>query len=182
MAEDQETYATMSMTLANKITIIRILLIPVFIITLMQGMAPWPAVIFTCTIITDALDGFVARYRGQTTRLGSFLDPLADKLLMFASFLLAATYLKIIPLWVFTVILSRDLMILLGWIVIYFVNGSTEIKPRMLGKTTTAVQMLTVWVMLLNVAPRYFNTLLMATVVVTALSAIDYVIAGTKRL
>lgn len=172
----------MSMTLANKITIIRILLIPVFIITLMQNLSPWPAVIFTCTVITDALDGFVARYRRQTTRLGSFLDPLADKLLMFASFLLAATYLKIIPLWIFTVILSRDLLILLGWIVIYFVNGSTEIKPRLLGKMTTAVQMFTVWVMLLKIAPDYFNVLLMTTVFVTSLSAIDYVISGTKRL
>jgi cardiolipin synthase (CMP-forming) len=169
------------MTLANRITIIRIVLIPVFIVTLLQGLSPWPAVIFTFTIMTDALDGFIARWRKQTTPLGSFLDPMADKLLMFSSFATAA-YLKIIPLWVFVVILSRDLLIVLGWTVIYFLTGSTEIKPRLLGKLTTIFQMITVWLLLLGLPPFIIDKLLLATVAVTALSGLDYVLIGSKKL
>jgi cardiolipin synthase len=169
------------MTLANKITLLRILLIPVFIITLLQGNTPWPAVIFTFTICTDALDGFIARWRKQITPLGSFLDPLADKLLMFSSFL-AAAYLKMVPLWIFVVILSRDLMIVLGWIVAYLLTGSTEIKPRVLGKITTICQMLTIWLLLLKLPAAVTDKMLLLTVMVTALSGVDYIITGSKRI
>ena len=120
------------MTLANKITLLRIFLIPVFIIMLLQGHHPWPAVIFTFTIVTDALDGFIARWKKQKTALGSFLDPLADKMLMLSTFLTLA-YLKVIPLWIFVVTISRDLIVVLGWVVIYFITHSTEIEPRLLG-------------------------------------------------
>ena len=169
------------MTLANKITLLRIVLIPVFIVALLQGLYPWPAVIFTFTIITDALDGFVARYKKQKTPLGSFLDPMADKLLMFSSFITLA-YLKQISIWIFVVILSRDIIIVLGWILIYFLKGSTEIKPRLLGKTTTIFQMTTVWLILLGLPLVITSNLLILTVVVTVLSGLDYVYIGSKKL
>jgi cardiolipin synthase len=169
------------MTLANKITILRIVLIPVFIILFLQQVYPWPAIIFTATIITDALDGFVARRRKQATPLGAFLDPLADKLLMLSSFL-TAVYLQIIPLWVFVVILSRDLLIVLGWVIGYFITNSTEIQPRFLGKLTTVMQMLTIWVILLGAPVDGLRRLLIAMVIVTALSGVDYVITGSKKL
>jgi len=170
------------MTLANRITILRIVLIPVFIITLLQGLYPWPVVIFSFTVITDALDGFIARYRKQITPLGSFLDPMADKLLMFSSYLLCA-YIKIIPLWVFIVILSRDLLIVMGWAIIYFITNSTEIKPRLMGKLTAIIQMFTMWIVLLGVAPQSFvNVLLYATVVLTTVSGLDYIYLGSRRL
>ena len=169
------------MTLANRITILRIILIPVFIITLLQNQYPWPAIIFTVTIVTDALDGFIARWRKQITPLGSFLDPLADKLLMFSSFL-TLSYLKIIPLWLFVVILSRDLLIVLGWTVVFFLTGSTEIKPRLLGKLTTIFQMVTIWLVLLELPAAWTGRMLLATVLVTTLSGLDYVITGSKKL
>ncbi|MCX5777934.1 MAG: CDP-alcohol phosphatidyltransferase family protein [Elusimicrobia bacterium] len=169
-----------NMTLANKITLIRIVLIPVFIITLLQGLFPWPAIIFTVTIISDALDGFVARRRKQITPLGSFLDPLADKLLMFSSYLVTA-YLHSIPLWVFVVILSRDSIIVIGWAVIYFITGSTEIKPRLLGKMSTVFQMVTIWLILLGLHGAIIDKLLIATVCVTALSGIDYLVTGSRK-
>lgn len=170
------------MTLANRITILRIILIPVFIITLLESLYPWPAVIFTFTVITDALDGFVARYRKQITPLGSFLDPMADKLLMFSSYLLCA-YLKIIPLWIFIVILSRDMLIVMGWSIIYFITNSTEIKPRFMGKLTTIIQMFTMWVILLGIAPKQLiNILLYSTVVITTISGLDYIYIGSKKL
>ena len=169
------------MTLANRITLIRIVLIPIFIVLLIQGHHPWPAVIFTFTIVTDALDGFIARWKKQKTALGSFLDPLADKLLMFASFITLA-YLKIVPLWIFVVILSRDAIIVIGWVIIYFINHSTEIKPRLFGKLTAIIQMSTVWLILLGVQEPWKQTLLVLTVLITTVSGLDYVITGSKSL
>jgi len=169
------------MTLANKITIVRIALIPVFIVTLLQGIHPVPAIIFSLTIVTDALDGFVARWKKQKTQLGSFLDPLADKLLMLSSFI-TLVYLKIIPLWIFVVILSRDLIILLGWMLIYFMTSSKEITPRFLGKLTTIIQMLTILFLLFKLPPHLMQTLTTSMVIMTAISCVDYLIAGSKKL
>lgn len=169
------------MTLANKITLLRIFFIPVFIVLLLQGHDPWPAVIFTFTIVTDALDGFIARWKKQKTALGSFLDPLADKLLMVSSFLTLA-YLKVIPLWIFVVTLSRDLIIVLGWVLMYFILHTTEIRPRLLGKATAIVQMVTTWLILLGIQGAWKDHLLMLTVVVTCLSGADYMIAGSRKM
>ena len=169
------------MTLANQITLLRIILIPVFIITLIEGVPLWPVLIFTFTIITDAIDGFVARKRNEKTPLGSFLDPLADKMLMFASFI-TLVYLKIIPLWVFVLTISRDVVILAGWLVIYFLTDSLEIKPRLLGKITTIIQMSTIWFILMGVPQIMQVSLLYLTAVVTAISGIDYIIIGSKKV
>ena len=170
------------MTLANRITILRIILIPVFIITLLEGMYPWPILIFSFSVLTDALDGFIARYRKQITPLGSFLDPMADKFLMFSSYLLCS-YLKIIPSWIFVVILSRDLLIVLGWAILYFITNSKEIKPRLSGKLTAIIQMFTMWVILLNIFPQSFtNVLLYATLICTTISGLDYIYIGSRRV
>ncbi len=169
------------MTLANRITLTRIVLIPVFIVLLLQGHFVWPAVIFTFTILTDALDGFVARRRREKTPLGAFLDPLADKLLMFSSYLTLA-YLKVIPLWIFVIILSRDLLIVLGWAVIYILSGSTEITPRFLGKLTTIFQMITIWLILLSLPHNMTEKLLLLTVLITVLSGLDYMMSGSRKL
>lgn len=169
------------MTLANKITILRIVLIPVFLITFIQQMYPWPVIIFTFTVLSDALDGFIARHRKQATALGSFLDPLADKMLMFSSYL-AATYVHLIPLWIFIVIVSRDLLIMIGWTITYLITGSTEVKPRLLGKLTTIFQMTTIWLVILAVPVEITDNLLLATVIVTAVSGIDYILVGSKKL
>lgn len=169
------------MTLANKVTLLRIFLIPVFIVLLLQGHHPWPAIIFTFTIVTDALDGFIARWKKQKTALGSFLDPLADKLLMFSSFLTLA-YLKVVPLWIFVVTLSRDMVIVLGWMIIYFLTHSTEINPRLLGKLTAIIQMLTIWFILLGIPEPWKGYLLLLTVIITGLSGVDYMVTGSRKL
>jgi len=169
------------MTLANRITVLRIIFIPIFVISLLQRQFVAAAIIFTLTITTDALDGFVARRRKQKTPLGSFLDPMADKLLMFSSFL-TLTYLKLIPLWILVIILSRDIIIVLGWTIIYFITGSTAIQPRLMGKFTTICQMLTLWLILLGLPENITAKLLLATVAVTAFSGLDYVVSGSKKL
>ncbi len=181
MEKSSGAYLESIVTLANQITLLRIILIPVFIISLIEGSHVWPVVIFTFTIITDAIDGFVARRRNEKTKLGSFLDPLADKMLMFASFI-SLVYLKVIPLWVFVLTISRDVVILAGWLIIYFITDSLEIKPRPLGKITTIIQMCTIWFILIGVQPVVQISLLYLTAAVTAISGIDYIIVGSKKV
>ena len=170
-----------TLTLATKITVLRIIAIPLFIIALIEHSRMWAQVIFILSIFSDALDGALARIRGERTPLGSFLDPLADKLLLLSTFV-ALTYLGQIPIWVFIVVLSRDLLIILGWCVVYILTGNSKIEPRMLGKVTTALQMGTALTRLFDVPPVVYHSVLHVMIACTILSACDYVWVGNKRL
>lgn len=169
------------MTLANKITILRIILIPVLVIGLLAGANTWPLIIFILSMVTDVLDGVAARMRGERTQLGSFLDPLADKMLLTAVYL-TLTYLHRIPLWVFVVVFSRDLLIVLGWTIIYILMKSSAIIPRLLGKITTFTQMATILCYLLSIPSVISDTLFWSMIILTAISTIDYVVVGARRL
>ncbi len=169
------------MTLANKITVLRIISIPIFIIVLLQGHIGAARWIFFLSIFSDALDGAIARFRGERTRLGTFLDPLADKLLLVATFI-AFTYLGWIPVWIFVAVLSRDLLIVLGWAIVYILTGNSNIQPRVLGKITTALQMGAALGKLIHLPADLMQWLLMVMIVSTVLSLVDYIWAGNKRL
>lgn len=169
------------MTLANKITILRIVFIPVIVIGLLEEQRYWVYALLIFTMITDFLDGLVARYRGERTKLGAFLDPMADKLLLSAIYL-TLTYKGIIETWIFVTVFSRDLLIVMGWTIIYILTGSSNIHPRVLGKTTTAVQMTAAVACILPISHSLIHYLLWAAVGMTIVSAIDYVIVGLKRL
>src|SRR5258706_16480201 len=169
------------MTLANKITVLRIVAIPIFIIALVEHSMTWARMIFIVSIFSDALDGTLARIRGERAPLGSFLDPLADKLLLVATFV-AYTYLGWIPIWIFIAVLSRDMLIILGWTVVYILTGNSKIEPRFLGKVTTALQMAVALGRMIDVPPDLYNVTLYAMITVTILSALDYIWIGNKRL
>ena len=169
------------MTLANKITVLRIIAIPVLIIALFEHSLTWARLIFIFSILSDALDGTLARIRGERTPLGSFLDPLADKLLLVATYV-AFTALGWIPLWIFIAVLSRDMLIVLGWSVVYILTGNPKIEPRFLGKATTALQMAVALSKLLNAPDPLYQGLLRAMIFTTIVSACDYVWVGNKRL
>jgi cardiolipin synthase len=169
------------MTLANKITVGRILMVPPIVIGLLENMTLWVYVLIGVCFITDFLDGLAARQRGERTRLGAFLDPMADKLLLGAVYTTLA-YQHRVPMWIFVVIFSRDLLIVLGWAVIYILTGSSSIEPRRLGKLTTAIQMVTAFACITQMPLPVQSALLWLTLAVTAGSAIDYVIVGEKKL
>ncbi len=169
------------MTLANKITVLRIIAIPVFIIALLEHHLISARVLFVLSVLTDALDGTLARIRGERTPLGSFLDPLADKLLLMATFI-AFTYLGTIPVWVFIAVLSRDMLIVLGWSVVYILTGNPKIQPRPSGKVTTALQMAVGVAKLFDFPDPLYHGFLYAMIAATILSACDYVWVGNKRL
>src|SRR5512137_849855 len=148
------------MTTANKITISRILLIPFFVVAVLYyGQEGKPvywllAVIFFATAaICDGVDGYIARRFNQRSELGAILDPLADKLLLVSGVVLLSfdhnPHLDTIPLWLTGTIIGRDILLLAGLIVIQWTVGKVTVRPRMLGKVATVLQMAVVlWVLL----------------------------------
>ena len=128
------------MGLANWLTIVRILLVPVFVICLVYNRALLALGTFVVAGVTDMMDGYIARTRGTKTRLGAFLDPLADKLLLTASFVtLTYKFPKILPFWLTAIVLSRDLLLILVAVLIMLTGGQIHPAPTALGKAEHGV-------------------------------------------
>lgn len=173
------------MNLANKITTVRILSVPLFVALIVYSQPFFALLVFIIAVMTDALDGYVARAWHQKTKLGAILDPLADKLLIISAFLCLIfvrdlTFPVVLPPYVPIIVISRDMIILIGCVVIHVVRGSIAVKPSRLGKITTFFQMLTVIFILSGI--RYANVIWNIMVVCTVLSGIDYVVKGSRLL
>lgn len=139
------------MTIPNLLTLARILLTPLLVWLLLDNRLGQALVVFFVAGITDGLDGLIARLFHQKTRLGAYLDPLADKLLLVSSFILLS-HLQLVPTWLAVVAVSRDAIIVLGILTLMFHQVRVEINPSLLSKMTTLVQILTV---LLTLARPY---------------------------
>ena len=148
------------MTTANKITILRILLIPFFVVELIYYVETgneihrFVAILsFAVAAILDGVDGYIARHYNQISELGKILDPLADKLLL-VSGIVALSFnhgplLGQIPLWLTGTIIGRDLLILIGMVVIHLTVGKVVVHPRIIGKCATVLQMaVVIWILL----------------------------------
>jgi cardiolipin synthase (CMP-forming) len=170
-----------TMTLASKITVLRIIAIPFFVIAMIESKLVWAQWIFCLSVFSDALDGTIARVRGERTPLGAFLDPVADKLLLVVTYIVFS-YLNWIPLWIFVAVVSRDLIIILGWTVVYILTHNSKIEPRPLGKITTVLQMAVAIGRLFNMTDPLYHSVLYLMIAGTILSAADYVWIGNKRL
>jgi cardiolipin synthase len=141
------------MGLANWLTIVRILLVPVLVICLVYDRLTLALVTFVVAGVTDTMDGYIARTRGTKTRLGAFLDPLADKLLLTAAFVtLTYRFPSVLPFWLTAVVLSRDLILILVSVLVMLTGGHVNPAPTMLGKVSTVFQMVTAGVALLAAA------------------------------
>jgi CDP-diacylglycerol--glycerol-3-phosphate 3-phosphatidyltransferase len=189
------------MTTANKVTILRILLIPFFVVELIYYVETGNQIhrllailTFATTAILDGVDGYIARRYNQTSELGKILDPLADKLLLVSGVVLLsfnnAPRLGQIPLWLTGTIIGRDLLILIGMVVIYYTVGRVKVRPRILGKCATVLQMVVViWVLLGwnfgSGGPWYLDwylDLAVAAAICTGVSGLLYVLDGVKQL
>lgn len=137
------------MTIPNLITILRILLVPVLIIYLINNRPLASFIIFIIASASDALDGFIARVFHQKSNLGAHLDPLADKILLMTAFITLAV-LKMIPSWLVVLTISRDVIILLGVLVLYINRYPVKIDPSILSKATTCIQIATILIVLSN--------------------------------
>ncbi|MDD5132099.1 MAG: CDP-diacylglycerol--glycerol-3-phosphate 3-phosphatidyltransferase [bacterium] len=180
------------MNLANKLTILRILLTPIFIIllfnpawviTLSNGkeLNTIAIIIFIFAIFTDYLDGLVARKKKMLTPLGTFLDPAADKLLLVTTFITLAIR-NVIPLWVMIIVISRDVILFSGWLLSYIYTGNKVISPSILGKLTTFFQMMTIFFCLLQFPDHVNRIFWWGAVIFTVASGINYAAAGIKLL
>jgi cardiolipin synthase (CMP-forming) len=172
------------MGLANQLTLLRILSIPVFVALLVYRKPGAALIVFALAALTDLLDGYVARRQGIQSRLGAFLDPLADKLLLTASFA-TLTYLRVLPAWIMIVVISRDLILLLGALLIHMVGGRIYPRPTLFGKAATFFQILTV---LGGLLARYFRSPIVPGVVTwlaaafTIISGLQYIVQGMRYL
>jgi cardiolipin synthase len=133
-----------ALTIANLLTVLRLILIPVFVTALYYQQFRWALTVFFAAAITDGLDGLVARSFNQKTQLGAILDPMADKLLLVTAFVILSlprfTLTEPIPFWLTAVAISRDVIIVLGAAVINMTTGFSRFRPSIPGKLNTLVQ------------------------------------------
>jgi cardiolipin synthase len=155
-----------NLTAANQLTILRMLLVPAFVILLLYGYRGWALVVFFTAGLTDLLDGLIARATGQKTTLGAWLDPMADKLLLVTMFVMLTLpdigSANRLPLWFTVLVISRDVAIVLTAAVINLAIGPRTFRPSLFGKAATATYILT------GVVTLYFNYLERSSSVVTA--------------
>jgi CDP-diacylglycerol--glycerol-3-phosphate 3-phosphatidyltransferase len=181
------------MTTANQVTICRILLVPFFILSIIYYVKTgtefyrWVGIsCFGLAAISDGIDGFLARHFNQWSELGTVLDPLADKLLLVSGVVLLSLHnephLPGIPIWLTVTILSRDVLLLLGLALIHFIAGKVKVKPHLIGKAATVLQMAAVLWALFKWNERALYWICVGAAVLTGVSGLIYVFDGMRQL
>ncbi len=138
-------------TVPNQITILRLGFLPFFLILIFYGSYRWALLVLVIAALSDACDGMLARKLNQRSSLGAYLDPIADKLLLSSSFLILA-FKKQLAWWLTILVLSRDVLILVVAVVIILISGYRAFPPTMLGKLTTACEIILVFTTVLAAA------------------------------
>jgi cardiolipin synthase len=172
----------MHLTLANQLTLLRIVLVPAFVILVLYGRVGWALLTLFAAGITDLLDGLIARRSGQKTTLGAWLDPMADKLLLVSAFVVLTvpdSGLRIrLPVWLTILVISRDLAIVLTVAVVNLAIGRRTFAPSLLGKTATGVYIATCLAVLvanyLGGGEAIVQAFVLVAAAITVLSALHY--------
>lgn len=171
------------MTIPNLLTISRVLLTPLLVIFLLEDRLSEALVVFIVAGITDGLDGLIARLYKQKTRLGAFLDPLADKLLLATTYVILAVQ-SLVPSWLTVIVLSRDVLIILGVFVLFMQDLPFEIRPSLASKLTTCAQIFTAIVAMATALasphPLLKNFLFHLTAALTIISWGQYMVRGIR--
>jgi cardiolipin synthase len=172
------------LNLPNCLTLLRILMIPIFLEFLAYHFYGQALAVFILGGFTDFLDGLIARKMKQQTALGAYLDPVADKLLVITSFVMLGA-IEGIPMWLAVVVVVRDILIVIGYAIMYvLVEERLQVKPSRLGKWSTTLQLVTLGVALaLLYDPTVFGALFLdslvwATAVTTVVSGCQYLYQG----
>lgn len=175
------------MSFANKITIFRILSVPFFITALVYYTPQKDYLriialsIFILAVISDVIDGYIARVKKQKTKAGAILDPLADKILLITAFILlyriSNLYFDIkLPLWIALIVIFRDAILLIGGGVVILSNQENKISPTWIGKTSTFFQTMTIVTLLLKLDFSFYVWNI--AIAFTVISGIDYLRKG----
>jgi CDP-diacylglycerol--glycerol-3-phosphate 3-phosphatidyltransferase len=187
------------LTLATKVTLLRFLGIPLFVLMMIYytlGLREGAAderyrvaamVTFLAVALTDALDGYLARSRGEITQLGKILDPLADKTLLLAAIIMLTrpslpSLHPQIPVWFALAVISRDALLVIGAFVVHHLNSHVEVRPRLTGKLATVLQMATILWVLADAPARPFPWIAGAAAFFTIVSGGQYILDGIRQI
>lgn len=173
----------MKFTIPNLLSVLRMGLVPLFIIAVLDGQPLKALILFLVAGVTDALDGFIARFANQQSLLGTYLDPIADKILLTSAYV-ALTIPSLnpgvqIPVWITVLVIARDVLIVVMALIFYLAVGTRTFPPTLLSKVNTTAQVLAVLLVLLSALlldlEPIATTLLYAVAVLTVSSGLDYV-------
>ncbi|MDD5674763.1 MAG: CDP-alcohol phosphatidyltransferase family protein [Chitinivibrionales bacterium] len=189
----------MGLTLANRITLARILIVPIFIAAVVyhsvnynhgeptQNLRLLTIVLFIVTFIFDAVDGYIARTRNQITRLGTLLDPLADKAMLLSGLVLlsgpcAESFNARLPIWFVIVVISRDVVLIFGAAIVHFIAGNVVVRPRISGKLTTFFLIVVIGWVLVGLNRTALDWLVDIATATALISATQYIFDGIRQL
>ena len=179
-----------ALTVANQLTLLRMLLIPALVILVVYGANGWALVVFVVAGMTDALDGVLARWWSQPTSLGALLDPMADKLLLISTFVvLTLPSLDLpnrLPVWLTVLVISRDVIIVVTVAIVNLSIGRRTFSPTMLGKVATLIYIftasLTLYFNWLGRPSVFVDTAIYAALGITVISGLHYIKHVTRVL
>ena len=172
-----------ALTPANQLTLLRMLLIPAFVILVVYHYLGWALIVFAVAGLTDALDGIIARRSGQKSTLGAWLDPMADKLLAVSTFVVltipALGLANPLPIWLTVLIISRDVVIVLTVAIVNLAMGPRTFRPSIFGKIATATYIVTAVAAMLFNYLGYHSVLVdigvWASLAITLISSFHYI-------
>ncbi len=177
--------ADIPINLPNSLTVLRILLVPVFVGLLLYGHFDAALITLLIAALTDVLDGMIARLTDQRTRLGEYLDPLADKLLLMSA-IITLSVLDFIPIWAVIIVVSRDAILLAGTVIANLSETNINISPTAMGKGTTFAQVCYVIAIMLQVTGQVSASLvepfLWVMVILTVGSGVHYLWRGIQSV
>jgi len=176
------------LTVANQLTMLRMALVPVFVMLALGREFTWALVVFVVAGLTDALDGYIARHAQQITTLGAMLDPIADKMLVGSTYAVL-TWSSVVtcpmPVWLTVTLLFRDTMLVIGVLAVNLTVGPRVFYPSRLGKASSALNMVTGGAVLaVNAAgecPPAIEWLYVVTLVVLIASTAQYIYMASER-
>jgi cardiolipin synthase (CMP-forming) len=171
------------LTVANQLTLLRVILIPAFVILVIYGHLGWALIVFATACLTDALDGLTARWSDQKSTLGAWLDPMADKLLALSTFIvLTVPWLGLanpLPIWLTVLIISRDVVIVGTVAIVNLAIGPKTFRPSFFGKIATATYMMTAVVAMfynyLGYHSLVVDSFIYASLAITLISSMHYI-------
>ncbi|GLQ38965.1 CDP-alcohol phosphatidyltransferase [Rhizobium albus] len=174
------------MTIPNLITVARLLCVPALVYAMILGELQLAFGLFLAAGISDAVDGFIARHFNQRSELGTYLDPIADKLLLVSVFVML-TWLAVLPLWFLILVASRDILIVAAVLLSSLMAQPVKVRPILVSKATTAFQIALALVVLGELAfdlnlSGVGHTLLILTSALTVLSAAAYLIDWLRHM
>jgi cardiolipin synthase len=167
----------------NILTFTRILILPFFAASLIYKEYDYALMLFVVAAITDLLDGLVARITKQITDFGKILDPIADKFFLLTSFILMSVY-ELMPKWLTIIVISKDLIVITGSVILYFVTNKLKVEPSIWGKYASALQFILIGLILLSLYVRgsvdFPLAVFVVVAVITSISGVDYVVKGLR--